>query len=123
MRDLVARVLFAAIVLMLAGCGGENGEGLLLPFPGLGGGEAAYDISIEGEIEPGLRDKLEASSQLIALRTQAPASCAALRRRIAGDIESLGSVLRAEGYYAGAVTSPMKTTCWPKPSTPGWTAT
>lgn len=103
MHSLVIRLLFVAAVSMLAGCGGGNGDGLLLPLPGLGGNGVAYDISIEGEIDPGLRDKLEAGSQLIALRKQAPASRAALRRRVAGDVEGLGSVLRAEGYYGGVV--------------------
>ncbi|MCK5622833.1 MAG: hypothetical protein KAJ11_11125, partial [Alphaproteobacteria bacterium] len=91
-----------AAVLMLAGCGGDNGDGPILPLFGLGGDGIAYDISIEGEIDSDLRDKLEAASQLMALRKEAPASRAALRRRVAGDVDALGSVLRAEGYY-GAV--------------------
>ena len=105
MRNLFVFLFFAAPVLWLAGCGGENGNGLLSPLPGLGGDGDAYDISIEGEIEPELRDKLEAASQLIALRQQAPASRAALRRRVAGDVDGLGSVLRAEGYYGGGIVA------------------
>ena len=102
MRSFVVRLLFLAAVLMLAGCGGDNGDGPILPLFGLGGDGIAYDVSIEGEIDSDLRDKLEAASQLMALRKEAPASRAALRRRTAGDVEALGSVLRAEGYY-GAV--------------------
>ncbi len=102
MRSLIASLLLVATVSLLAGCGGENGEGLPLSLPGFGGDDA-YDFSIEGEIEPDLRDKLEAASQLMALNKQAPASRAALRRRVAGDVDSLGSVLRAEGYYGGRI--------------------
>ncbi|MEN8196105.1 MAG: hypothetical protein ABFS30_06280, partial [Pseudomonadota bacterium] len=107
MRSFFARLLFMAAVSMLAGCGGDNGDGPLLPLPGFGGDGIAYDVAIEGEgvdeIDPDLHDKLEAASQLIVLQEQQPASRAALRRRVAGDVEGLGSVLRAEGYYGGAV--------------------
>lgn len=105
MRSFVVLPLFLAAVLMLAGCGGDNGDGPILPLFGLGGDEVAYDVSIEGEIDSDLRDKLEAASQLMALRKEAPASRAALRRRVAGDVDALGSVLRAEGYYGGAVVA------------------
>jgi translocation and assembly module TamA len=105
MRSFFARLLFVAVVSMLAGCNGGNGDGPILPLFGLGGDGVAYDVSIEGEIDPSLRDKLEAASQLLALREEAPASRAALRRRVAGDVDALGSVLRAEGYYGGAVVA------------------
>lgn len=105
MRSPVARLLFVAAVSMLAGCSGNNGDGPILPLFGLGGNGVAYDVSIEGEIDPGLRDKIEAASQLIALRKEAPASSAALRRRVAGDVDGLGSVLRAEGYYGGTIVA------------------
>jgi len=107
MRGFVTNFLFVATVSLLAGCGGDNGDGSPLPLPGLTGEGIAYDVAIEtqgeGEAESDLHDKLEASSQLIALLKQLPASRAALRRRVAGDVEGLGSVLRAEGYYGGAV--------------------
>lgn len=105
MRSPVIHLLFVAAVSMLAGCGGDNGNGANLPLFGLGGDGVAYDVSIEGEIESGLRDKLEAASQLIAQRKEAPASRAALRQRVAGDVEALGSVLRAEGYYGAVVVA------------------
>jgi translocation and assembly module TamA len=103
MHRCVANLLFVATVLLLAGCGGENGGGQLSPLPGIGGDGIAYDVSIEGEIDPDLHDKLEAASQLIVLREQPPASLAALRRRVTGDVEGLASLLRAEGYYGGVV--------------------
>lgn len=105
MRSKVLYLHFVATVLLLAGCGGENGNGSLLPILGLGGNGVAYDVSIEGEIDPGLRDKIEAASQLITLRKEAPASSGALRRRVAGDVDGLGSVLRAEGYYGGTIAA------------------
>lgn len=75
-----------------------------LPLPGFAGGDA-YDIAIEGEIQPELRGKLEAASQLVSLRRQEPASRAALRRRIAVDVDGLKSVLRAEGFYGSTVAA------------------
>lgn len=104
MRRFLVIFLLVAAVLSLAGCGDKNGNGPLLALPALDGA-AAYDISLEGELEPDLRKKLEAASQLIALRKEAPASRAALRRRVAGDVEALSTVMRAEGYYGGTVVS------------------
>jgi len=103
MHRFVANLLFVATVSLLAGCGRENGGGQLSPLPGIDGDGIAYDVSIEGEIDPDLHDKLEAASRLIVLREQPPASLAALRRRVAGDVEGLASLLRAEGYYGGVV--------------------
>ena len=107
MRHFVVSLCFMIAVSLLAGCGGDNGDGPLLPLPGLGGDGITYDVLIEGgddgEIDPDLHEKLEAASQLIALQDQHPASPAALRRRVSGDVDGLGSVLRAEGYYGGVV--------------------
>jgi len=102
MRSLIIRLLSVAALSMLAGCSGGDGGGSALPLPGLGA-SAAYDVSIEGDMPSELRDKLEKASQLIALRTEAPSSRAALRRRVADDVNRLGAVLRAEGYYGGAL--------------------
>ena len=108
MHRSVVYPFFVMIVSLLAGCGGDSGDGPLLPLPGFGGDGIAYVVAIKGEsedveIDSDLQDKLEAASQLIVLQDQEPASRAALRRRVAGDVEGLGSVLRAEGYYGGAV--------------------
>jgi len=99
----VVNLLFVVAVSLLAGCGGDNGGGPQSSLSGFGGDGIAYDVSIEGEFDPDLRDKLEAASKLIVLEDQPPVSLAALRRRVAGDVEGLGSLLRAEGYYGGAL--------------------
>lgn len=105
MRGLAGSLFFATAVLMLAGCGGNNGGDLLRQLRGAGGDGIAYDASIEGEIDSELRGALEAASQLMALRKELPVSRAALRRRVAGDVEGLGAVLRAESYYGGTVVA------------------
>jgi translocation and assembly module TamA len=94
--------LIFTTVLILSGCGAQNG-GLDLSLPGFGGDGLRYEVTIEGDIETGLRKKLEESSQLVALRKEPPQSNAALRRRVNGDVDGLRAVLRAEGYYSGAL--------------------
>ncbi|MGF1609593.1 MAG: POTRA domain-containing protein, partial [Kiloniellales bacterium] len=46
---------------------------------------------------------LEQSSQLVALQDQRPATPAALRRRVEGDLERLEQALRSEGFYAAKI--------------------
>lgn len=95
-------LIFPAVILLLSGCGADNID-LGLPLPGFGGDGIGYEVKFEGEIDPGLREKLEESSQLVTLRKERPQSRAALRRRINGDLDGLRSVLRAEGYYGGGL--------------------
>lgn len=91
------------VLLSLSACGNGNGS-LGLPLPGFGDSDGiAYDVDIEGDMADGLRDKLEESSQLIALSGDLPPSKAALRRRVNHDLDGLRSVLRAEGYYAARI--------------------
>ncbi|UCH74166.1 MAG: outer membrane protein assembly factor [Rhodospirillales bacterium] len=92
-----------AIILLFSGCGDTGNGNNGLPFSFGFGGADAYVVLIEGDIAPDLRGTLEANSQLVQLRREPPASRAALRRRIAADMETLRAVLRAEGFYGGSV--------------------
>ncbi|MBK8174167.1 MAG: outer membrane protein assembly factor [Rhodospirillales bacterium] len=67
------------------------------------GKRPAYTVTIEGVEDGGLSDLLERSSQLIALKDNAPASEAGLVRRITDDLERFRIVLRAEGYYDSTI--------------------
>ncbi len=105
MRTPALATLLGAIGLLLIGCSETNGFEKILPFPLGSGSGIAYTVSIEGDLPPELRSALEANSQLLLLKSEPPSSRAALRRRVAGDLDVLRSVLRAEGYYGGTVAA------------------
>ena len=103
MQTSAARLFFFAIAALLSGCGEKNGLQEILPFPIWPGSGIGYAVSIDGEVEPELRKMLETNSQLFLLKNEPPTSRAALRRRVSADVDTLRSVLRAEGYYGGTV--------------------
>lgn len=63
----------------------------------------AYDVTIEGEVDEGLRQVLEGSARLYTLRNKPPPTVAGLRRRAEGDLERLIAALHSEAYYAAQV--------------------
>lgn len=73
---------------------GERGgqEGVLEPA-------VAYTVTLTGVEDGGLRDVLEQSSSLIALRESPPPSLIGLERRAETDRARLGAALRSAGYY------------------------
>jgi translocation and assembly module TamA len=65
--------------------------------------DLVYTVHIEGDLEEPLRDRLEKTSNLFALRDRPPQSAAGLARRITRDKERLFQVLRSEGFYNGKI--------------------
>lgn len=63
----------------------------------------AYSVEIAGVSDAKLRATLEAVSRLIADRDRLPSGSVALRRRIEGDLDRFGTVLRSEGYYGASI--------------------
>lgn len=68
--------------------------------PAATGPTTAYVPALEGVEDAGLRDILEASSQLFGLVARPPATLSGLERRAEEDLERLQTALRSEGYYA-----------------------
>lgn len=64
--------------------------------------EIPYDVEIGGA-EGDLADKIGGVSRLIELKDRPPPSMIALQRRADDDRNRIGDLLRAEGYYDGAV--------------------
>ena len=64
----------------------------------------AYEVTFEGPENVELEDLVRRSSQLLSLAARPPASVASLARRAERDVERFRTVLRAEGFYAGAVS-------------------
>lgn len=62
--------------------------------------EFAYRVDLVG-VEGALRDQVGATSLLVQLADEPPASLASLTRRAEGDVDRIEEVLRSEGYYAG----------------------
>lgn len=62
-----------------------------------------YEAEIAGVAEADLRDLLERTSKLMALKDRPPASLAGLKRRIEEDRELLATALRSEGFYASEI--------------------
>lgn len=73
----------------------------------------AYTVHIEGDIEKPLRDRLEKTSNLFALRDRPPQSSAGLARHIARDKERLFELLRSEGFYNGEIDAVVDETTTP----------
>src|SRR4051812_40637273 len=65
--------------------------------------EDAYQVEILGIENSELRNAVEEASQLVKLKDRAPASDAALRRRIEDDIERLKTVTNGEGYWEASL--------------------
>lgn len=68
-----------------------------------------YEVEVEGELAPELKDLIEKSSALVSERDRPPASAAALSRRAADDVGRIQDVLKSRGYYAGAVVPRIDT--------------
>ena len=87
---------------------------------------AEYDVEIAGVEDSGLREALQAASELVSLKDRPPPDIARLRRRAEADMERLRQVLRAQGYYAGDVrfhiddgtTGPAKVVVEVRPGAP-----
>ena len=75
--------------------------------------QVPYRVELTGAPTTALSERLEAEARLIQARGDAPPSLASLRRRAEGDVERLGEVLRAEGYYAGTVSFAVDETAQP----------
>ena len=72
-----------------------------------------YTVRIEGDLEQPLRDRLEKTSNLFALRDRPPQSSAGLARRIARDKERLFELLRSQGFYNGEIAAVVDETKTP----------
>jgi translocation and assembly module TamA len=90
-RCCIAAWLAIAVVTLLPGAAAWAAEGV------------AYETTVEGVPEDGLRRLLEKTSQLIALESDPPLTPAGLERRARDDRERLRRALRSEGFYAGKV--------------------
>ena len=72
-----------------------------------------YETQIVGAPDPlpdDLQDELHDTSQLIALEDKPPSGITTLRRRIEADLERLGQVMHAAGYYDAALNYTLDTT-------------
>lgn len=63
-----------------------------------------YEVEIDGIEQSNVRDLLDRSSELIALKDNPPRTEGRLVRRIERDAETFGKVMRSQGYYAVKVT-------------------
>jgi len=109
------------LVAVLSGCStvegliGQGDSGSAIPdvdAEAVVANPVLYRVTIEGT-EPGglpddLQDQLEASSNLVRLKDQPPATRAALGRRIQDDRDRLQGVLQSQGYYNGTITPDIK---------------
>jgi len=60
----------------------------------------AYIATISGDLSSRIRNLIDESSALLTQQDRLPGSEAALRRRLADDLDRIGRILRSEGYYA-----------------------
>ncbi|MGE0253387.1 MAG: autotransporter assembly complex family protein [Alphaproteobacteria bacterium] len=81
--------------------------------PAAPGPTVAYEASIEGDGEAELMDLLRQSSQLLTLADRPTSTLAGLERRVGSDVERLGRVLEAQGFYAAHVESAVDTGATP----------
>ncbi|NNE83639.1 MAG: outer membrane protein assembly factor [Alphaproteobacteria bacterium] len=72
-----------------------------------------YSVNIVGDLEKPLKDRLEKTSNLFALRDRPPQSRAGLTRRITRDKERLFELLRSEGFYNGEINAVVDETKTP----------
>lgn len=72
-----------------------------------------YVARIEGKLPGKLKALLEASSGLIANKDRPPASLAALRKRVADDVQRFNQVLQSEAYYDGRIDTTTDTAVQP----------
>lgn len=107
----VAAVLVASMLLLLAGCGGEedrpgalerDGDAIprLPPVP--------YDVVFPPDLPPELADLLPEVSQAERDRATPPDSRLGVRQRAERDIERLQQALRAQGYFDATVGFELK---------------
>jgi len=78
------------------------GVALVLLATSLRAGPFAYTVEFRG-IKEKLLERVNAVSQLVALRDREPPSRASLERRIERDRQLIDDVLRSEGYYDGKI--------------------
>jgi translocation and assembly module TamA len=76
---------------------------LALPLAAAEEAQAAYDVRIEGVADEALRGLLTQASELVSLKERGALGQRALARRAEEDVARLTEVLRARGYYDGAV--------------------
>ncbi|MDG4603044.1 MAG: autotransporter assembly complex protein TamA [Defluviicoccus sp.] len=117
--------LLCALLLLLQGCaqvtqirerlfGSERAEGAALEDVDATASEPIpYEVRIEGELPASLKALLEASSGLIANKDRPPASLAALRRRVADDVQRFNQVLQSEAYYDARIDTTTDTAVQP----------
>ncbi|HOT83029.1 MAG TPA: hypothetical protein PLQ12_06980, partial [Candidatus Defluviicoccus seviourii] len=117
--------LLCALLLLLQGCaqvtqirerlfGSERAEGAELEDVDATASEPIpYEVRIEGELPASLKALLEASSGLIANKDRPPASLAALRRRVADDVQRFNQVLQSEAYYDARIDTTTDTAVQP----------
>ncbi|NIA71403.1 outer membrane protein assembly factor [Pelagibius litoralis] len=84
--------------------------------PAAAGAEEAavdYTVKLTGIEDGDLQSILEASSQLISLTDNPPATTIGLRRRAKADVERLQAALRSEGFYASQIDLDIDTQAQP----------
>jgi len=73
------------------------------------GPSLAYEATVTGDGEAALMELLRQSSQLLSLADRPTSTLAGLERRVAADVERLGRVLEAEGFYAARIEHSVDT--------------
>ncbi len=91
----------AALLLLLGACASDDGFAPL-EF------EAAetrveYEVEIEGAPDEAMQGLIESSIALLREQENGAQSLAFLRRRAQGDVSTVQTILRSQGYYEGAV--------------------
>lgn len=71
-------------------------------------GERGYEVRLDGAPD-GLEDDLQNISQLIARKSEPPASIGGLRRRAQSDVRRMNKVLQSRGYFEGTVAYEIDT--------------
>jgi translocation and assembly module TamA len=103
------RVATALLPLLLTACAADGLQAFSPPAqqPADDAAEGletvAYEVSLQG-VSNGLEDTIKQASRLFTFHDRPPGSLDALRRRIARDRTVIDDALRAEGYYAGAIS-------------------
>ena len=82
----------ALMILSPLGVAAQNGEE---PAPE----GVPYTAEISGDLSNRLRSLIDESSALLTQQDRLPGSEAALRRRLADDLDRIARILRSEGYY------------------------
>lgn len=98
-RHLRRALMALALLVAMSPAGGRAAE----EAPATTGPSLAYEATVTGDGDAALMELLRQSSQLLSLAAHPTSTLAGLERRVVADVERLGHVLEAEGFYAARI--------------------